>query len=149
MFSYIREFQKVLSPHSHPPPINTCLRDLFRILVYFLIDLDDHNIENKGEITKGVNKLILILLENTETRYMVEVLFIILRNEIKIARNVKLQNLVVKCTSRIVTHPKFHKVHTGFILSEVNKIIIEFNVTTEHPLTKSLKALLKAILKLE
>lgn len=106
MYSYLKELTRLIC-NEPQLKISHCLKDLFRMLVYFLIDLDDNNIENKSEISKTVNKIILSLLEIAETRHMVEILFMLLRGEMERDSSVKLQHLLVKCMGKITQNPKF------------------------------------------
>lgn len=61
MYSYLMMLSKIFCVQSQIK-VDNCLKDLFRIFVYFLIDLDDNNIDNKAEISKLVNKMVLWLL---------------------------------------------------------------------------------------
>jgi len=39
------------------------LRNIMRLLIFFLVDLNDSRLDNKDELTKIINKTILLLLE--------------------------------------------------------------------------------------
>lgn len=77
--------------------------------MFFLIDLDENVIDNKDEITKTVNKIILFILEKSESRHMLEVLMILLDSQLKLNANTnsKVQHLFYKCIGKVSKFPKF------------------------------------------
>lgn len=79
------------------------------MMMYFLIDLDENVIENKEEITKNTNRIILSILEKSESRHMLEVLVVLLDYQIKLNVNVnsKIQHLLYKCMGKVAKFRKF------------------------------------------
>jgi hypothetical protein len=108
VFTYFRDLSKLFgsidgSKYSH------CLKDLARMMMYFLIDLDENVIDNKEEITKSTNKIILTILEKSDSRHMLEVLVVLLDYQVKLNVNVnsKIQHLFYKCMGKVAKFRKF------------------------------------------
>ena len=55
------------------------LLSIIRTLSYYLVDLDEIRLENNGEMLKTINRLMLVLLETSEPKHILEVLFIMMR----------------------------------------------------------------------
>jgi hypothetical protein len=110
VFTYFRELARLFN-FSEGLKYSHCLKDLTRMLMYFLIDLDDNSIDNKDEITKTVNKIILFILEKSESRHMLEVLVILIDYQLKLNINInsKIQHLIYKCIGKVSKFPRFQE----------------------------------------
>jgi hypothetical protein len=78
-----------------------------RVLAFFLIDLDELKLENHAEMLKTINKLLLILLEISEPKLILEVLFVLMKQELKNNGNTKLTLLLPKCIGKVIKNPIF------------------------------------------
>jgi hypothetical protein len=56
---------------------------------------------------KTINKLLLILLEVSEPKHILEVLFTLMKNELKVNGNAKLTLLLPKCIGKVIKNPIF------------------------------------------
>jgi hypothetical protein len=85
--------------------INEChvtpyLRNLLRLLMFFLVDVNSSNLEDKQQITKSTNKVILIILDKVPADHLLEVMQMLLKySHIQnLARTVS--NLLTKCMKK-------------------------------------------------
>jgi hypothetical protein len=147
VFTYFRELARLFNG-SEGLKYSHCLKDLTRMLMYFLIDLDENSIENKDEITKTVNKIILYILEKSESRHMLEVLVILLQYQLKLNSNSnsKIQHLIYKCIGKVVKFQKFEgkwRENIPYIIGETNSIFNLYDIKVDHPLIRTIKAIWK------
>ncbi len=56
---------------------------------------------------KTINKLLLILLEISEPKHILEVLFIMMKQQLKNGGNAKLSLLLPKCIGKVIKNPLF------------------------------------------
>jgi len=83
------------------------LRNLMRLLMFFLIDLSESRLDNKDELVKTVNKIILVLLEKMPADHLLEVMTMLLKYSIKNKLVKKLSQLLMKCIQKSITSPSF------------------------------------------
>lgn len=114
------------------------------MLIYFLIDLDENTIENKEEITKTVNRIILFVLERADSRHMLEVLVLLLRYQLDLNANIKIQHLIYKCIGKVTKFPKFGHENLQYIIAETNALFNAFDIKIDHPLVKTIRNIWKS-----
>lgn len=56
---------------------------------------------------KTINKLMLILLESSDAKHIVEVLFLLMRDQLKSQDGSKLNLLLPKCIAKVIKNPSF------------------------------------------
>jgi hypothetical protein len=76
------------------------LRNLLRLLMFFLVDVNSSNLEDKQQITKSTNKVILIILDKVPADHLLEVMQMLLKYSLtqNLARTVS--NLLTKCMKK-------------------------------------------------
>ncbi len=65
--------------------------------MFFLIDLSESKLDNKDELTRAVNKIILVLLEKMPAEHLLEVMTLLLKYAIKNNLIKRLSQLLMKC----------------------------------------------------
>lgn len=122
-----------------------------RTLAYFLIDLDETKLENYSEMLKTINKLLLILLEISDTKHILEVLFIIMKQELRRNGNIKLLLLLPKCMGKVVKNPIFTSQYLRqphnhdtlmYIITELASLISTFDIGEDTSIMRTIKNLL-------
>lgn len=146
-FTYFRELSRLFFNTEAPPPrYSHCLKDLTRLLMYFLIDLDENAIDNKAEITKTVNKIILYLLEKSDKRHMLEVLFILLQYQLRHNCNTKIQHLIYKCIGKVSNYLKLKETwpeNLLYIATETDALFHNYDLRQDHPLIRTIRLIWK------
>jgi hypothetical protein len=79
------------------------------MLLYLLVDLDEKppNGTKCEEIMKIVNKCILTLIETSESRHILEVLFLLARRHLELSISNKIVHLTIKCMIKAVKTSDF------------------------------------------
>ena len=151
VYNYFKYLQKCITNFNCVP----FLLKLIQTLAYFLVDLDDMKLENNGEMLKTINKLMLILLESSDAKHIVEVLLLLMRDQFKSKDGSKLNLLLPKCISKVIKNPSF-KLQAertaeayqllAFVVKEMADIIATFEISLETSVMKTIKNLLAEIL---
>lgn len=118
------------------------LKDLTRVLIYFLIDLDENSIDNKEQITRVVNRVILLLLEHNDSRHLLEILFLLLRTQMALNLSTKILHLLMKCIGKVCNNSSFklrEEDNLAFVLAQTNALLAENSVPLDHTIVKSIR----------
>lgn len=103
VYNYFKYLQVIIVDVNFAP----VLSNLVSTLAFFLVDLDEIKLENNGEMLKTINKLLLIMLETSEPRHILEVLFIMMKKQFKLQDHHKLTLLLPKCVLKVIKNPSF------------------------------------------
>ena len=79
------------------------------MLLYMLVDLSERSPNGNScqEMTKQVNRCILNILENSNSRHLLEILFMLAKRHIELNFSAKLVHIIIKCIAKTVRYTDF------------------------------------------
>ena len=85
------------------------LSELTRLLLYYLIDLDEKPPRGHScqEMTKNINKCVLNILETSDSRHIIEILFLLGKRHLELGISTKLIHIIFKCISKAFKYTQF------------------------------------------
>jgi hypothetical protein len=84
------------------------------------------------------------VLERADSRHMLEVLVLLLRYQLDLNANIKIQHLIYKCIGKVTKFSKFGHEHLQYIISETNSLFTTFDIKMDHPLVKTIRNIWKS-----
>jgi tetratricopeptide (TPR) repeat protein len=131
----------------------TYLRELTRMLLYMLVDLDETPLNGQGakEMSKQVNRCVLNILETSNARHVMEILFLLGKRHLQLNLNVKLVHIIIKCIDKTIKYTDFsnhlaENIH--YILRQNEDIFEEFGITPDSVYFRTFKGLYYDLFKI-
>lgn len=128
--------------HGDPEVIVPYLRNFVRINIFFLLDLNESRIDNKDELSKSVNKILLILLDTMAADHMLEIMSMLLNYSVKHNLSKRLNQLLMKCIMKTVKRDNFTskaQKNIKFIFNFFITLIQEHKIENDEVIIKNLK----------
>ena len=130
VFEFIKELIKITGESYQYK--SKYLRELTRMLLYMLVDMDERPpSDGCQDLSKQVNKCILNILETSDSRHLLEILFLLGKQHLELNRSLKLQQIIFKCILKTIKYIDFThnpKENSRYILEQLNSIFNQFNL---------------------
>ena len=135
--------------------MKTYLRKLTRMLLYMLVDLDEKPPSGsscQGMMIKQVNRCVLNVLKNSHSAHMLEILYGIVKEHLKLDVSVKLVQVTIRCITIMLRYNNFNQDSEGknidYIMQQNNLIFHSFNLTLDSPFLHAFKLMFSQIFKM-
>ena len=119
--------------------ITPYLRNLLRLTMFFLVDVSLSRLEDKDQLTKATNKIVLIILDKVPADHLLEVMGMLLRYSYAHNYTNKICQLLTKCMSRTTKNASFANKANKNVKGMFNfmiSFIEEFKIQDQDPIMK-------------
>ena len=120
------------------------LRNIMRLLMFFLIDISEAKLESNNELTKTVNKNILLLLEKMPADHLLEVMTMLFKYSITKNLPRKLSKMLMKCVQKTTSSQSFNvkaQKNVKLLFNFFVSIVQELQISDEDTIIRSVKSL--------
>lgn len=132
------------SLHGEPEIVIPHLRNFMRLNIFFLLDLNESKLDNKEELSKLVNKILLILLDTMPADHMFEIMTMLLNYSVKNNLSKRLNQLLMKCILKTVKRENFNskaQKNIKFIFNFFITLIQDNKIENDEVIIKNLKSI--------
>ena len=140
-FEFVQELIKVTAEEYEYK--KKYLRELTRMLLYTLVDVDEKQGTN-CQVGKLINRCLLNILETSDPRHLLEILYLLGKQHLELNVSVKLVHIIIKCIAKLAKYTYFSldlKNNITYIYEQNSLIFDKFKISEDSPFIRTFKNL--------